>query len=149
MKNSVYVFCDMWLVLYRWVTFDWRVLSQKTTLFPFFRRSYLGNRSTYTAENVHRIFFRRYLQVCQISSKSEGWLANHWLIWRDHHNYTCIFSQTTARAWRGYLVFIACCGKNGKGSAVSSLFDHSKRFTLYPLAALSIPTPTRLLLEAF
>ena len=36
-----------------------------------------------------------------------------------------------------------------KGSAVSSLFDRSKRFTLYPLAALSIPTPTRLLLEAF
>ena len=29
------------------------------------------------------------------------------------------------------------------------VFDRSKRFTLYPLADLSIPTPTRLLLEAF
>ena len=63
------------------LTFDWQVLSQKTTLFPFFGRSYLGNRSTYIAENFHIIFVKHYLQVCQISSKSEGWLANHWLIW--------------------------------------------------------------------
>ena len=62
------------------LTFDRQVLSQKTTLFPFFRRSYLGNRSTYIAENFHRILFRHYLQVCQISSKSEGWLANHQLV---------------------------------------------------------------------
>ena len=41
----------------------------------------------------------------------------------------------------------------GKGmflySVVSSRLDHSKRFTLHPLADLFIPTPTRLLLEAF
>ena len=66
------------------LTFDWLVLSQKSTLFPFFRRSYLGNRLTYIAENLRRFFFKHYLQVCQISSKSEGGLANlakNWLIW--------------------------------------------------------------------
>ena len=57
------------------LTFDWRVLSQKTTLFSFFGRSYLGNRSTYISENVHRILFRHYLQVCLISLKSKGGLA--------------------------------------------------------------------------
>ena len=66
------------------LTFDWLVLSQKSTLFPFFGRSYLGNRLTYIAENLHRFFFKHYLQVCQISSKSEGGLANlanNWLVW--------------------------------------------------------------------
>ena len=66
------------------LTFDWLVLSQKSTLFPFFGRSYLGNRLTYIAENLHRFFSKHYLQVCQISSKSEGGLANlakNWLIW--------------------------------------------------------------------
>ena len=50
-------------------------LSQKTTLFPFFGGSYQGNCSTYIAENLHRFFFKYYLQcklVCQISSKSGG-----------------------------------------------------------------------------
>ena len=66
------------------LTFDWLVLSQKSTLFPFFWRSYLGNRLTYIAENLHRFFFKHYLQVCQMSLKSEGGLANlakNWLIW--------------------------------------------------------------------
>ena len=34
-------------------------------------------------------------------------------------------------------------------SAVSSPLDHSKRFTLHSLTAMFIPTPTRLLSEAF
>ena len=44
-------------------------------------------------------------------------------------------------------------GEKGKGmflySAVSSPLDRSKRFTFYPLEDLFIPTPTRLLWEAF
>ena len=58
-------------------------LVAKSTLFLFFGRSYLGNRLTYIAENLHRFFFKHYLQVCHISSKSEGGLANlakNWLI---------------------------------------------------------------------
>ena len=55
---------------------DIRLVAKKSTLFPFFRRSYLGNRLTYIAENARRFFFKHYLQVCQISSKSEGCLAN-------------------------------------------------------------------------
>ena len=59
-------------------------LVAKNDPFSIFGRSYLGNRSTYISENFHRIYFRHYLQECQISSKSEGGLANlakNWLIW--------------------------------------------------------------------
>ena len=58
-----------------------------------------------------------------------------------------------------YSFFHICTGQNkiikkkGKGtllySAVSSLWDRSKRFTLHPLADLFIPRPSQLLWEAF
>ena len=54
------------------LTFDRLVLSQKSTLFPFFGRSYLGNRLTYIAEKLHRFFFKHYLQVCQFHRNRMG-----------------------------------------------------------------------------
>ena len=47
------------------------------------------------------------------------------------------------------LVTVGKCKGMFLYSTVSSPFDHSKHFKLHPLADLCIPTPTRLLLEAF
>ena len=90
-------------------------LVAKSTLFPFFRRSYLGNRLTYIAENLRRFFFKHYLQVCQISSKSEGGLANlakNWLIWHGmtHMNQgsklTLIRSPEASGSRGGWVEFL-------------------------------------------
>ena len=66
------------------LTFDWRVLSQKTTLFPFFGRSYFGNRSTYIAENFHIIFLGIICKCAKFhrnrrgDSQTIGWSDTEW-----------------------------------------------------------------------
>ena len=74
------------------LTFYWRVLSQKTTLFPFFGRSYSGNRFTYIAENLHRFFLGNLCTCAKFhrnrrgDSQTIGWSDTDWPMHRLHRS---------------------------------------------------------------
>ena len=70
-----------------------------------------------------------------------------------NNNFTLLYSAKYMLLAAGDITMISFIEKCIKGmfscSTVSSPLDHSKRFTLHPLADLFIPTPTRILWEAF
>ena len=120
-------------------------LVAKTTLFPFFRRSYLGNRSTYTAENFPRIFLgiicecAKFHQNRRGDSQTIGWSDTEWPIMKLIEYFGLIvkkiFYSLTFKHWHDSYFFtsIVVFYSNNRllYSNVYSLYRREQLFDLY------------------